>query len=203
MSLYDHIDYFTEIIISKKTVHLKKMTVRMQMNFIVNYRAWKLTGDKKALKEIVFDNAINPNKIKNSLYAGIALQVKNDIDKKNKTESEEEKKRDSAVKDWLADLIAFFGYYCGWNKEQVLDLYMDEIKVLIENVSNQVVISGNNQQDRAFEAHYFAVNRPQDYRNEVVSKRGRVQADKKDLDKLRKVNSAFLAKSFGRKDAVS
>lgn len=205
MSLYDHIDCFTEIVLAKKSIKLKKITLRMQMNFIVNYRAWKLVGDKKALKEIIFDHVINPKKVKNDLYSAIALQIKNDIEKNNKVEGEEEeeKKKDQVLKNWLAEVIAFFGYYCGWEKEKTLDLFITEVKTLIEDVGKLIINDKYANQDLGFEAHYFAVNNPTKYKSDVVLKREKFKVENKEIDKLRKINSAFMAKSFGGKDAVS
>jgi len=198
--LYDHIDFYTKIELSKISVYAKKMTVKMFINFYVNYRAWKLTGNLSALKEIIQENIIDWKKVNKKYYGIIIDKLSMKID-----QNQEEKSSKKIEKNinWLSELIAFFSFYCGWKKEDVLNLYIDETKSLIENVNKLNVLVNNDNQDMDFLSNYYSYHKPDKYREEIVAKRQSEYFVNDDLNNLRKLNREFLKKSYGGEDAVS
>jgi len=197
MSIYDHLDNYREILVDKKFIKLKKMTLRMQLNFLVNYRAYILMSDLTALKEIITENLFDFKDIDENDYPEIVLKIKDKLESK-KTQEEKDKKAD-LERDWIAEIIAFFGIYCGWNKDETLNLYVEEVESLIESVNKLQEIKNESLMDQNFLSNYYAVNQPDKYKNDIINKRNFAEINNSELKTLRKINDSFLSKAYGGK----
>lgn len=199
--IYDHIDFYTEIVIDKNKYYLKKLKLGMYINFWVNYRAWKLTGNLSSLDEIIEECVYNSKKVnkkhKNVIADKIMERVSSVIVSGNDVSDNVQDN-----KNWLSELIAYFGFHCGWDKDKILDLYMDEVESILDSLKKLVQLSNDERQDRNFLSHFYAVSKPSKYEEEIINKREKFGVVNSDLEKLRKMNKEWMSKSYGGDNAV-
>jgi hypothetical protein len=202
--IYDHIDFYSEFKIEKTTYRIKKFTLRMFLNFWVNYRSWILTHSQEAAEEIIKDCVIiDKRKVQEGHRTALFEYLKSKITTKIEVTKEDPK---TPIKknpeDWLAETISFFLFYCGQDKETTLNLFYDEIQSLIAGIRKLAEAQETDRQDRLFLSAYYADKKPDKYIEEVIQKRQNQYADKiGEFETLRKLNKTFLAKSYGGEHA--
>lgn len=199
--IYNHIGFTKTVKIKNKIAKIKRLTVNNYINLIVNYRAWKLTSDKTALLELIKDNVITSDELDCNDMDNISDEIMKLIPAKNnsvdKTENEEKEFN------WISQTIAFFAVYAGWKKSDVMDLYLDEVESLIEDIRNLNKFNREDNQDRTFQALYYAENKPEKYYDEVIKERKEASKEEvQKLDEMRKRAREWLNKSYGDKHAV-
>ncbi len=192
MQSYRVLEIYKLIKIGKKEVKIKRLTLGQWLEFIVDYRAVVLKKDKQALKEIL--KFIESKSQLTSFELGTICKeilVLNRSDYKGDSEKEEKP-------DWIYDVIAFFAQKCGWTKENILNLYLDEIKPLMLKIANLENKSMEYQADKIFIAlNYAYSDKPEKYWDYVKKRDSlKLNIDENKLKEWERKNKERVSKNI-------
>lgn len=133
IGIYKSIELWKEIEVKKRffgkaRIRVKKLNIGESLNYLVNSRAYRLKHDRSAIQEI-FSYSITTKGI--TIYECDYGRVLDAIEEITFEKSDEKQKYNDK---WLTNLISFFGYFCGWSKEDVFKMYMCEVPEIIEQI---------------------------------------------------------------------
>lgn len=128
MGIFASMDIYFEIKIGfGKTVRVRKLPLGERMEFIIAYDSYKVNPRPGVERELIARTAVNPPRLMNGkdrkkiIAAAIRL---------NSTGSTRENGEGSAPS-WLQHVLAYFGREFGYNKEDTMRLYPEEIELMI------------------------------------------------------------------------
>jgi hypothetical protein len=198
-SIYNHLDFKKFFKVNKKIVYINRLTIKNYLNFIINYRAWIFTGDIDALKEIMNDNCSGGATLDINEMNDIAIEIQKMIPIDKQDESEQLEKLENKNIDWLSKTISFFALNTAYKKEDVLNLFLDEVESIIDDIKDNM----ENNYYRNFQILYYAQTQPEKYFDEVYKKNIKTSNYNKDeMNELRKEARDWMQKYYGDKHAV-
>jgi hypothetical protein len=198
-SIYNHLDFKKVFKTNNKLVYINRLTVKNYLNFIINYRAWIFTADVEALKELINDNCSGGAILEINEMNDVAMEIHKMIPVDKQDENENTENTENKSVNWLSKTIAFFALNTGYKKDDVLNLFLDEVESIIDGIKEQM----ENNYYRNFQVLYYAERKPELYFDEVYKKNVKQNHyDKSEMDALRKEAREWMQKHNGEKNAV-
>lgn len=112
----------------KRKVRIKKLTIKQNIEFVMLYNIFLMKQSKPVIDDLVkLLTGRIPILLSKSAKKHIITEGRGFNSQKNKSKKSDERNNEN----WLQGLIAYFGREFGWNKHNVLNLYPDEVDIII------------------------------------------------------------------------
>jgi hypothetical protein len=121
-------DIFFEIKIGfGRTVRVRKLPLGERMEFIIAYDSYTVNPRPGAEQELIARAAVNPPRMMNGRERKKVIAAAVSLNSTGSTHRES----DGSAAGWLQHVLAYFGREFGYNKEDTMGLYPEEIDLMI------------------------------------------------------------------------